>query len=103
MKNAFEHESSKAFFLKRYSGRSVFGFDGFQLRKTFFAHDLAPEKLCVIHTAAKDASGLIFFQNDGVFVYENFNGILTGEGEILSDFDGENDSSEFIDASDDSC
>ena len=83
-------------------GVSASAFDGLQFAQAFFAYDLTSENFGVVHTAAEDACRLVFFQNDGVFVHEDFNGILAGKRKVLSDLDGENDPSEFIDASDDS-
>ena len=82
---------------------SILTFDGFQFAETFFADDLTSEELGFVHASAENACGLVFFQNDGVLVHKNFNGILAAEREIFSDFDGKNDSSELVDASDDSC
>ena len=52
--------------------------------------------------AAENAGRFIFLQQDGVPVYEDFNSLLAGKRKGFSDFDGKNDSSEVIDASDDS-
>ena len=78
-------------------------FSVFQFRKAFFANDLSFKNLSFIQASAKNTRGLIFFQDDGIFVHKNFNGILCAERKIFSDFNGKNDSSEFINASDNSC
>ena len=83
--------------------RFLESFSCLQVVETFFADELALVKLRVFSAAAENARRLVFFQYDGIFVYEDFNGILAGKRKILSDFDGKNDSSEVIDASDDSC
>ena len=87
----------------RWMERSVFKVAVLQLAEAFFADDLAMEKLGIVHTSAENTSGFIFFEHDGIFVYKDFNGILATKGKVFSDFDGKNDSSELVDASDDSC
>ena len=85
-----------------FASKAVF-YSRFQFTETFFADDFTLEKLCIVHASAENTSGFIFFQYDGIFIHEDFDRILAGKREIFSDFDGKNDSSEFINTSDDSC
>ena len=74
-----------------------------QLCKTFIANDPAFEKRRIIEAAAENTSRLVFFQNDRILVYENFDRVAAGKSQILSDLNGENDSAKFINSSDNTC
>jgi len=52
--------------------------------------------------AAENAVGLVLFQNNAVALNVYLNGILFGKVESSSHFDGENDSSQFVELANDS-
>ena len=51
--------------------------------------------------AADNAVGLVLFQNNLVAIYKDFNGVLFCQSKGSSDFNGENDSAEFIEFAND--
>lgn len=74
-----------------------------KLLETMPADELALEVNYIVCVAAKKAGGLIFFQNDPVFVGEYLDRIIVGQTHYVSELDRYDESAEGIDLSYDSC
>ena len=74
-----------------------------ELIQTICADAFAVEEDNVVCIVAEDTSRMIFLKDDAIIVCKNFNGIFYLDVHGFSDFDRQNDSTQFINFSDHSC
>jgi hypothetical protein len=68
----------------------------FELYETFLANVLALEVYQIIRVIAEEAGRMILFQNDGLFVDEDFDGVLYVDTQCPAKFDGDYDPPEGV-------
>ena len=92
--------SERTFFVSPKNNLSISVFD---FLYAIFADELAVEALNVVSVAAENAGRLILFENNGFAIDIDFDSVLLRDVKRAAQLDGQNNSAELVDLSDNTC